>query len=216
MWLLCACSCYSSHVLCLRPGVGRGRICMPRATWMRNSPDSHYLTCKTSGGPVKMLHTQSEHRCTPVKTPAFLLSLSAWLNLGPFFPQSVVTVSSDLWFCRCAVPAGWQDTETAMIVHSRTTITLWWSHFRDIGKKNRFKKRRSYKDAEVFPCEKETWSVRRLAMERARAAWVERLKLLWRARWCHRYDFLWKCKWYMFFFVHNLWNIPCFVHLCIL
>lgn len=32
-----------------------------------------------------MLHTQSEHRCTPVKTPAFLLSLSAWLNLGPFF-----------------------------------------------------------------------------------------------------------------------------------
>lgn len=44
------------------------KICIPRATWMWSSPDSHYLTCKTSGGPVKMAHTHSQHRCTPVKT----------------------------------------------------------------------------------------------------------------------------------------------------
>lgn len=82
----------------------RANICMPRATWMWSSPDSHYLTCKTSGGPVKSAHAHTQCRCTPVKT----LSL-----LPPPTPLSleIQTFTTDkwkwrLWFCWCTVPAG--------------------------------------------------------------------------------------------------------------
>ena len=85
----------------------RANICMPRATWMRSSPDSHYLTCKTSGGPVKSAHAHTQCRCTPVKTLSLLpppTPLSLEIPTFTTLPRQVLW-KWRLWFCWCTVPA---------------------------------------------------------------------------------------------------------------
>lgn len=95
----------ATQTLCPGPRVGRG-ICMPATTQMWSFPDSQYLTCKMSVGPVKMVLTHSWHRCTSVKTtcspslglnslqPAHFLCYG---RRGSYFPAAVTASRLSLW-----------------------------------------------------------------------------------------------------------------------